>query len=75
MRAGVWTGTFVSAVCALYVGGASARILDKRNGQSSAICLDEFSWMDNSIGQQPCLVAAWLLSQCAGGSELKSAHA
>lgn len=50
---------------------ASPRILDKRSVQSSALCIDEFSWMSNSVNQSPCLVAAWLLSQCAGGGELR----
>ncbi|KLO08169.1 hypothetical protein SCHPADRAFT_944661 [Schizopora paradoxa] len=40
----------------------------KRDVVSNATCLGVFSWMSNSKGQDPCLVSAWLLSQCASGS-------
>lgn len=61
---------YLSIVCGASLAMASPRVLDKRSVQSQAVCIDEFSWMSNSVNQNPCLVAAWLLSQCAGGGEL-----
>ncbi|KLO08173.1 hypothetical protein SCHPADRAFT_1001121 [Schizopora paradoxa] len=58
---------YLSIVCGASLAMASPRRLDKRSVQSQAVCIDEFSWMTNSVNQNPCLVAAWLLSQCAGG--------
>ncbi|KAI0321647.1 hypothetical protein OF83DRAFT_1098441 [Amylostereum chailletii] len=31
-------------------------------------CVDSFNWTSNSLGQTPCIVAAYLLSACNGGS-------
>ncbi|KAF8122181.1 hypothetical protein EV363DRAFT_1361496 [Boletus edulis] len=33
---------------------------------SDATCLPPYGWMDNSKGQSPCLVAAYLMSVCDG---------
>lgn len=41
--------------------------LEGRAVQSQATCLNSFDWMDNSLSQSPCIVAAYLLSSCAGG--------
>ncbi|KAH9853901.1 hypothetical protein C2E23DRAFT_100523 [Lenzites betulinus] len=35
---------------------------------TSAVCLNGYTWMDNSLGQSPCVVASYLLSPCSGGS-------
>ncbi|KAL5534813.1 hypothetical protein ACEPAG_1277 [Sanghuangporus baumii] len=42
--------------------------LSPRAVQSTATCLSQFDWMDNSLEQSPCIVAAYLLAQCAGGN-------
>ncbi|KAG0702986.1 hypothetical protein DFH29DRAFT_982149 [Suillus ampliporus] len=34
---------------------------------SNITCLSSFDWMNNSHGQTPCLVAAYLSAPCAGG--------
>lgn len=40
----------------------------KRGVTSEASCTSSFSWMQNSLKQDPCLVAAYLQSECASGS-------
>jgi len=35
-------------------------------GVTNVTCIPSFSWADNSLGQNPCLVAAYLQSQCTG---------
>lgn len=59
----------LTTIFGMSLGAVSTRNLDKRSVVVTANCTGEFSWMDNSLGQSPCTVAAWLLSQCAGGSE------
>ncbi|KIJ16760.1 hypothetical protein PAXINDRAFT_168244 [Paxillus involutus ATCC 200175] len=34
---------------------------------SDAVCLSSFNWMDNSKGQNPCLITAYLQGACNGG--------
>lgn len=34
---------------------------------TDAVCLSQFNWMDNSKGQSPCFVAAYLESVCNNG--------
>ena len=46
----------------------------KRGVTSEASCTSSFSWMQNSLKQDPCLVAAYLQSECASGSECRSAR-
>ncbi|KAF8642852.1 hypothetical protein AX16_009360 [Volvariella volvacea WC 439] len=43
-------------------------LLQKRSPQTSAICLSEYAWLDNGRQQTPCLVAAYALAACAGGT-------
>lgn len=38
--------------------------LDRRGAATDAFCRPEFDWMNNSKGQSPCLVAAYLLAPC-----------
>ncbi|KAI0760425.1 hypothetical protein C8Q74DRAFT_1296217 [Fomes fomentarius] len=35
-----------------------------QEGSSNVTCLADYDWMDNSNGQNPCLVAAWSLVPC-----------
>ncbi|KAF9507620.1 hypothetical protein BS47DRAFT_288618 [Hydnum rufescens UP504] len=35
---------------------------------SNVTCLPSFNWSDNSLGQSPCLQAAWLQAECNDGS-------
>lgn len=35
--------------------------------QTSAVCLPVYSWMNNSLAQSPCLVAAYLEGNCGTG--------
>ena len=32
--------------------------------QTSAVCSDEYSWMENHLEQSPCLVASYVLGAC-----------
>ncbi|KAF9507622.1 hypothetical protein BS47DRAFT_289414 [Hydnum rufescens UP504] len=34
---------------------------------SNVTCLPSFDWSDNSLGQNPCLQAAWLQAECHDG--------
>ncbi|KAF9507616.1 hypothetical protein BS47DRAFT_1488764 [Hydnum rufescens UP504] len=34
---------------------------------SNVTCLPSFNWSDNSLGQSPCLQAAWLQAECNDG--------
>ena len=36
------------------------------------LCTTEYSWMRNSLMQEPCLVAAYLQGQCGSGCEYKN---
>ncbi|KIN93564.1 hypothetical protein M404DRAFT_501237 [Pisolithus tinctorius Marx 270] len=36
--------------------------------QTTVECSSEYNWMENTMNQNPCLVAAYLLSVCSGGS-------
>lgn len=36
--------------------------------QTEAVCQEQFGWMDNSLEQSPCLIAAFLLGACTSGS-------
>lgn len=35
--------------------------------QTTAVCLSQYNWMDNSKGQNPCLIAAYVQGVCSGG--------
>ncbi|KAF9507618.1 hypothetical protein BS47DRAFT_288287 [Hydnum rufescens UP504] len=35
---------------------------------SNVTCLPSFNWSDNSLGQSPCLQAAWLQAECNDGN-------
>ncbi|KAI5122719.1 hypothetical protein M0805_009772 [Coniferiporia weirii] len=58
-------GLLLSAGCV--AGGSSSSGVMRRSAQSVAVCIDNFDWMDNSLRQSPCLVAAYLLAECVGG--------
>ncbi|KIM62174.1 hypothetical protein SCLCIDRAFT_849521 [Scleroderma citrinum Foug A] len=51
----------------LTIGLLSTRPLRASAQQSNVSCLAEYGWMDNSIGQDPCLVSAFLQGACTGG--------
>jgi len=55
----------------LLIAGIAAKlfaVLPVALAQSTAAtCLTAFSWMDNSRGQNPCLVAAYAQGACTGG--------
>ncbi|KAG1865832.1 hypothetical protein DFJ58DRAFT_770477 [Suillus subalutaceus] len=57
----VWP-SIVALVAATAPQGAFAQIV------ANITCLSSFGWMNNSLGQTPCLVTAYLGSPCAGGS-------
>lgn len=44
--------------------------LEKRAPQTNATCVSDFKWMDNSLQQTPCLVAAYAMGACLNGGEL-----
>jgi len=44
-----------------------ALVRAQAEGITNATCLPAFSWMTNSKGQIPCLVSAYLSSDCYGG--------
>jgi len=44
------------------LAGVSAQV------NTSATCQSQYSWMSNSKGQSPCLVAAYLQAQCNNGT-------
>lgn len=50
------------ALLPLLVGGAFAQ------GITNATCGTQYSWMNNALGQPPCLVAAYLADVCNVGS-------
>ncbi|KAI0687602.1 hypothetical protein C8Q76DRAFT_266766 [Earliella scabrosa] len=37
---------------------------DQAPGGTNVTCLQEYNWMDNSIGQNPCLIASWAIVPC-----------
>ncbi|KAG1827175.1 uncharacterized protein BJ212DRAFT_1294518 [Suillus subaureus] len=56
-----WSLTVVLIAGALVPRGAFAQV-------SNATCLSSYSWMNNSLGQDPCVVASYLESVCSGGA-------
>ncbi|KAG1746108.1 hypothetical protein EDB19DRAFT_1690368 [Suillus lakei] len=54
--------SIVALVAAAAPQGAFAQIV------ANITCLSSFGWMNNSLGQNPCLVTAYLGSPCGGGS-------
>lgn len=59
LRVKVWSLAVVLTAAALVFEGAFAQT-------STATCLTSFGWMNNSIGQDPCLVTAYLLNGACG---------
>ncbi|KAI6132221.1 hypothetical protein EDD16DRAFT_1535435 [Pisolithus croceorrhizus] len=51
----------------LTIGLLSTRLLRATAQKTSAVCFSEYSWMNNSKNQNPCLVAAYLNGVCFGG--------
>lgn len=49
--------------------------LEKRSFQTSAVCLSDYSWVDNSKGVSPCYLAAVVLGSCQGNSESDPTYA
>ncbi|KAI0717149.1 hypothetical protein C8Q76DRAFT_726742 [Earliella scabrosa] len=43
---------------------SSGPSLRSRQAASTVTCLSEFDWMNNSKGQNPCLVASWAVVPC-----------
>ncbi|KIM62175.1 hypothetical protein SCLCIDRAFT_120442 [Scleroderma citrinum Foug A] len=59
-----------TSLAILAIGLAPMRPLWASAQQSTVVCLSDFAWMNNSIGQDPCLVAAFVLGACTGGQFL-----
>ncbi|KDQ06724.1 hypothetical protein BOTBODRAFT_39380 [Botryobasidium botryosum FD-172 SS1] len=57
-------GNILSAL----IAAASCSLLVKAQGITNATCLPAYSWMDNSLGQNACLVAAYISSGCTTGT-------
>jgi hypothetical protein len=60
---------FIMFSLLLLVGVAGPRFVNGQIAQTSATCTSDYSWMGNSKGSSPCLVAAQLDAQCNGGCE------
>ena len=43
--------------------------LEKRSFQTEAVCLSDYSWVDNTKDVSPCYLVAVVLGSCAGNSE------
>ncbi|KAI6005670.1 hypothetical protein EDD15DRAFT_661020 [Pisolithus albus] len=56
-----------SSLAILATGLLSMRPLRAAAQQTTASCLSQFSWMDNSKNQNPCLIAAYVQGACSGG--------
>lgn len=56
-----------SSLAILAIGLLSIRPLRATAQQTTASCLSQFNWMDNSKNQNPCLVAAYVQGECSGG--------
>jgi len=54
--------TFAVVFVTLLIRGGSAQ------SQTNATCLASFGWANNSLGQSPCLVAAYLQGACDSGT-------
>ncbi|KAH9941815.1 uncharacterized protein BXZ73DRAFT_74996 [Epithele typhae] len=55
----------------------AAILLPSANAQGTdAVCLTGFAWMDNSLGQSPCLMTSYLYTPCYGntGSNITALH-
>ncbi|KAG6333493.1 hypothetical protein ID866_5596 [Astraeus odoratus] len=57
-----WSSLAIVAIAWLSVG--PLRVTAQ---QSNTTCLSQYNWMDNSKGQNPCLVAAYVQGVCDGG--------
>ncbi|KIM63769.1 hypothetical protein SCLCIDRAFT_1213929 [Scleroderma citrinum Foug A] len=55
-----------TSLAILAIGLVSMCPLRASAQQSAVVCLSDFAWMNNSIGQNPCLVAAFVLGACTG---------
>ncbi|OJA20555.1 hypothetical protein AZE42_13175 [Rhizopogon vesiculosus] len=55
----VWSLMVVLVVTAVAPRGAFAQ-----PGSTTVTCLSSFDWMNNSLGQNPCLVTSYLASEC-----------
>ncbi|OAX34684.1 hypothetical protein K503DRAFT_774301 [Rhizopogon vinicolor AM-OR11-026] len=55
----VWSLIVVLVATAVAPRGAFAQA-----GATSVTCLSSFDWMNNSLGQNPCLVGSYLVSEC-----------
>jgi hypothetical protein len=71
--------SFLMFILCLYVAEAVAVHLRSNRGvllaQTGAVCAEEFTWMQNSLSQSPCLVAAFVVGACAsGGKYSESEH-
>jgi hypothetical protein len=59
----MFAATLLLTLSTLLFRGAIAQSVS-----TGATCIDSFSWASNSLKQNPCLVAAYLLSPCSGGA-------
>ena len=67
----MWVLTFATVAAALFAPLCFGALvaLEKRSYQTSAACLPDYSWMVNSKGVSPCLLAAVVEGACAGNGE------
>lgn len=54
--------------CALFALVVPHAVLASDAGiRTEAVCFPSYAWMNNTLGQSPCLVAAYLQAQCSSG--------
>lgn len=56
---------------ALSVGSVN-NLVARGSVQVQAVCESDYSWMENTKGQSPCVVAAWVEEACASSSEFRT---
>ncbi|KIM62167.1 hypothetical protein SCLCIDRAFT_120554 [Scleroderma citrinum Foug A] len=56
-----------TSLAILATGLLSMRPLWASAQQTTAVCMSQYDWMDNSKSQNPCLVAAYAQGACSGG--------
>ncbi|KAH9941807.1 uncharacterized protein BXZ73DRAFT_74988 [Epithele typhae] len=55
-------------MASLFVLIALAQTVQVATQGSNATCKPEFQWMDNSLGQNPCVLSSWLQVPCTGSA-------
>ncbi|KAL4067924.1 hypothetical protein V8B97DRAFT_2021726 [Scleroderma yunnanense] len=56
-----------TSLATLAIGLLSIRPLWVSAQQTTAVCLSQYNWMDNSKTQNPCLIAAYVQGVCSSG--------